>query len=536
MIGKFLMHKVPLTVLAGAAVLALAGCPGEGLVFGDGPTPSVDRGAGQDRSTPGDDKGKPGKDSGKPAPDSGQPTPDLPPPAPDLGQQDFGKCKPVVAKKSPDPWTVRHKGTGFGGLVKKTGKYTDMFLKGPKDYVRIGARLNWGGTVVFFGLTSSASSNVIDANDTGRELQIALYDPTRAKQGCAYNASCGKGGKACPNSITFLGWNPVQGGDECNNGGKVLSYGQKGEALQLVIQPVQWNPDWSAPDCRKSSCGSKGIPVDVTYTYELRFVTSHVVEVMSEVTSKETFSHPATHQEFPTLYVSHGKGGPDLPLLLRPGGATQAITQSGNDGFYFENFSSSEPWVSWQNSAKSYGVGIAMDQGITKWQGWRGDGKTGPYFHNVRAQIKFGLGAGKTVRGISYLALGGFSTVKAELQGVLKKRPPFGSLDEPAAGDVSYKPGQALKVRGWALDTAKVKSITVTVDGKAAGTVPVGSQSRPDVCAIYPAYAGCPGVGFSGTISTKGLGSAGCPSLMRVIAADADGNTTVLGERRLLPK
>ena len=57
----------------------------------------------------------------------------------------------------------------------------------------------------------------------------------------------------------------------------------------------------------------------------------------------------------------------------------------------------------------------------------------------------------------------------------------------------------------------------------------------PAIC-IPRVLARSPGVGFSGTISTKGLGSAGCPSLMRVIAADADGNTTVLGERRLLPK
>ena len=516
-----LLHLLPTVVL-------ICACNEGGLFLGDGPLPT-------DQRVP--------REQGPDGPDADQatsttpdasPTMDKAKPADQAGPQDFGNCKPVTAKASPDPWTVRHKGAGFGGLVsQKTGKHSDVLLKGPADYIRVGARLNWGGAVVFFGLTSNVNSNVIDANDTGRELQLALYDPTRATQGCAHNASCKSGGKGCGNSITFLGWNPVQGGDECGNGGKVLSHGKKGDALRLVIQPVQWNPDWNAPDCRKSSCPSNGLPVAVEYTYELRFVSKHVVEVMSQVVSSESFSHPSTGQEFPTLYVSHGKGGPDLPLLLKPSGAAQAITKPGNDGFYFENFSTTAPWVTWQNSTKSYGVGLAMDQGITKWQGWRGDGKTGPYFHNVRASIAFALGAGKTVRGISYMALGSAASVKADLTAVLAKRPPFGSLDEPAAGDVKVKPGASLKVRGWALDTTKAKTITVTLDGKTLGTVPMG-QARADVCAIYPAYAGCPAVGFSGTISVKGLGT--CPALMRVTATDADGNSTVLGERRLLPK
>lgn len=447
---------------------------------------------------------------------------------PDKGSVDLGGCPAVTPKPAADPWTVRAPGQSFGGLLTQTkGGHTDVFLKSQTDYIRIGARLDWGGTVVFFGLSANPGSNVIDANDTGRELQLALYDPTRAMQGCAHDASCQSGGTACPTSITYLGWNPVQGGDECGHGGKVLSHGKHGEGLRLSVQPVQWNPDWDKPTCVKSPCPSAGIPVQVTYTFDLRFLTEHVVEVASQVTSQETMSHPSTGQEFPTLYVAHSS--PDLPLLLDAAGKTIALTTPGNDGFYFGNFTSPAPWVTWQDSAKTYGVGLAMDQGITSWQGWRGDGSTAPYFHNVRAQIAFGLGAGKTVRGLSYLALGSFATVKAELTAALAKRPPFGVVDAPGL-DVKLQPGQALTVTGWVLDSAKVGTVDVAIDGKKAATLTV-NKARPDVCAVYPAYDGCPDVGFSGTVPTSGLGP--CPHLIRVSATDKDGNTTVLGESRL---
>jgi hypothetical protein len=442
-----------------------------------------------------------------------------------------GGCAPVVLSPAVDPWTRRHPSAGFGGIItQQTGGYTDVFLKSPTDYIRVGARLAWGGTIVFFGLTSNPASNVIDANDTGRELQIALYDPSRALQGCAHDASC-PSASACTSSITFLGWNPVQGGDECNHGAPVKSQGQSGDALRLVVQPVQWNPDWSAPDCRKSACPGQGVPVQVTYAFELRFVREHVVEVMTEVTSQEAFSHPSTSQEFPTLYVSHGSGGPDLPLLLDGAGATVTLATPGNDGFYYGNFTSPSPFVSWQDGAKSYGVGLGHDQGVTAFQGWRGDGVTAPYFHNVRAQLSFGLPAGGTVRGLAYLALGSFATVKAELDAVLAKRPPFGVIDTPGTSDVTIAIGSPLTVTGWVLDTTAIASVRAEIDGKLAATIPV-SGARPDVCAVYPAYAGCPTVGYSGQVPTAGL--SGCAHHLRLVAQDPDGNVTVLGERRLI--
>ena len=79
--------------------------------------------------------------------------------------------------------------------------------------MKVGIRREWGATIIFFGMTGGGpgtnNTNTIDSNDTGREVQIALYDSTRIVQGCAYNASCQTTGAVCfPLSITYLGWNP----------------------------------------------------------------------------------------------------------------------------------------------------------------------------------------------------------------------------------------------------------------------------------------------------------------------------------------
>jgi hypothetical protein len=215
-------------------------------------------------------------------------------------------------------------------------------------------------------------------------------------------------------------------------------------------------------------------------------------------------------------------------LLLDAAGNTVALNTPANDGFLYDNFTSPGPWVSWQHAAKDYGVALAMDQGVLQWQGWRGDGQSAPYFHNVRSLLSFGLQAGKPVRGISYLALGSFATVQSQIAEVLKKRAPFGALDSPQSGGaVSVASGQPLAVSGWVLDTTSQGAVQVEVDGAPVSELQVVA-ARPDVCEVYPAYAGCPNVGFSGSVSTSGWD--GCPHLVRVKATDADGNTTVLGE------
>jgi hypothetical protein len=424
---------------------------------------------------------------------------------------------------------MRVPGAGSAGVETTTGAHTDVFLKGPADYIRLGARLDWGGSVVFFGLSSSADSNVIDANDTGRELQLALYDPTRIMQGCAYNATCqSQPSSQCAGGISWLGWDPVQGGDRCNHGSPT-THQVLGDTLRVVVHPLQWNPDWERMDCNQSACGAQGVPVAVTYTMDFRFVSQHVVEVAMEVSSQETIDHPITAQEFPTLYVANHRPGLDLPVLLDSAGTVVPLNTAVIPGEWFDEFNSPGPWVSFQNTTQDYGVGLAPDQGLLGFQGWRGDGVSYPYFHNVRPRVSFGLPAGGTVRGISYLALGGFSTVASSFSTVLAARAPFGTVDAPASGvTTTVGAGQAVTVSGWALDNGGVTSVQALVDGQPVTTGTVNIQ-RADVCSVYPNYPGCPVAGYSLGVPTVGWDT--CPHLLQVVATDGDGNSRVLGER-----
>ncbi|GAC1533785.1 MAG: hypothetical protein NVS3B10_27930 [Polyangiales bacterium] len=432
-------------------------------------------------------------------------------------------CAPVTASVDVDPWAMRVPGTPY---VRDFSDATSAYLLGPDEYVQIGASLTWGGSVTYFGLPSVAGSNTIDANDPGRELQIALYDPARIYQPCAATASCVGATPACGASITFLGWDPVQGGDRCGHGAKVLSSGRVGDALRMVVQPLQWNPGWDRPTC-DSTCGE--VPAAVTYTLDYRFVDKLVVEIAIQVDSAEAIDHAATGQEFPTLYVAHGAPGPDLARLLDSAGGAVAIDVPANDGFVMKDFTSPAPWVTFQNADSSYGVALAMDQGIRGFQGWAG-GTSSVYFHNVRAPVPFGLPAGGRVRGLAYLALGSLATDQSTIPAVLSRRPPFGVVDAPAAGTTTS--GAAIDVAGWVLDGDPVTSVVVELDGVAVKTVTV-DVARPDACAIYPAYPGCPTAGFRATVSTSGLSP--CPHLLRVVATDKDGNRTVLGERVVKP-
>ena len=83
-----------------------------------------------------------------------------------------------------------------------------------------------------------------------------------------------------------------------------------------------------------------------------------------------------------------------------------------------------------------------------------GDGGGAAYFHNVRPIIGFGLPAGGIVRGLSYVALGGYASVKAQLEALLKARAPFGGLDVPARAVTTHYGAGSLTVAGWVLDTA----------------------------------------------------------------------------------
>lgn len=412
--------------------------------------------------------------------------------------------------------------------------YDDDYLYSSDDSFKIGIREDWGATIIFFGEKSllgwpgTNNTNVIDGNDTGREVQIALYDPDRNAQGCAWNASCRSNpGAACPLSIRYLGWNPVQGGNRCNLGSGVESVSMADGMITAQVRPYHWNPDWEAQSCDSDSCGVPGtnrLQSEVQYNQRLRFVGSHVVEMQMEVINLSDMSHAVTLQEFPTLYATWGDGNtPDLRVLMDSEGNQIAIDQPANDGFFYKEFNSPGGWAALQNTDKNYGVGIYYENRLSGYQGWQKYG----VFNNVRSKFHFGLAGHGTVRARAYLMLGSYATISSLAAGLDSTLPPFGTLDSPLA-DAALS--GSFTFHGWVLDNKGVSSIRLLIDGAPHAT-PALDQDRPDVCLFYPGYAQCNQVGFSGSASLAGLSS--CPHLLEVEATDGDGNTRIVARKRI---
>jgi len=438
------------------------------------------------------------------------PVPDPVPDAPLVGESPAGTFETVTA-----------------------GGFTDDYVYNAAHDLKVGTRQEWGGTIIFFGMANGSpgqnNTNTIDANDTGREVQVAFYDPDRHMQNCAWNASCQSTPTTCPFSITYLGWNPVQGGNRCNNGSGVEGVSLSNGVLGVTTVPLFWNPNWDRQDCSDVACNDPTLNAresDVRVVQRLRFVRYHVVELDYTVINLTSLAHATTAQEFPTVYTANGNQGPDLWRLFSSTGVEIVINTPGNDGFFYENFSSPDGWVSMQNQALDYGVGMLTENKLSSWQGWQL--RTLP-FNNFRPIFSFGIPALGTIRARSYLILGAQATVAAEAQWLDTNLPPFGVLDTPASDQTV---SGVFSLSGWALDNKGVTAITAIVDGVTAVPLTYGN-SRPDVCAVWPGYASCDAVGYQGTVDAGPL-TACTHHLLEIEATDTDGNTRVIARRRII--
>ena len=442
----------------------------------------------------------------------------------DLPAPDPVRLAPMEALTPPFP--VQH---------ATTDGFNDYYLFGPgidSTVLKIGIREEWGGSVIFYGLNYGNAgvnnSNVIDSNDTGREIQIAIYDPDRIVQGCAYNASCRTGGTGCAGGITFLGWNPVQGGNECNNGSGTESITSGEKVLESSTIPLFWNPDWDLNSCDNGGCANAAFQnrkSDILYKQELRFVDENVVEMSMTIENLSNVDHAPRAQEYPTIYTGYGEHGlQNYNTLIDSTGTIIAIDQPANDGFFKKDFTSPAGWVSLQNSAQDYGIGIYNENKQTEYEGWQKD----EVFNNVRASFVFGLPAFGKVVARAYLILGNITTVSQLANKLDANLAPFGSIDSPVA-DAHVT--DSISVGGWVLDNKGIDTIRVLINGKLLDTIPLTIE-RSDVCSVFPGYTMCSGSnGFYKDISISGL--APCAYLLEVEAEDSDGNKRVIDRKRI---
>ena len=454
----------------------------------------------------------------------------------DLSSGDLGTECSAVALPDIVSWSTLP-AEGAAGLSESTTRdgYNDAYLHNSNSYTKVGVRQDWGGTIIFFGLVGDSgagqnNSNTIDGNDTGREVQVAFYDPDRAQQGCAYNASCQTGGSGCGNSITYLGWNPVQGGNRLNNGSGINSISNSAGLLSIETHPLQWNPNWDRQDCVTDVPSElRSRPTEMLVRQEIRFVRELVVEIHYTLINDTDLAHGVTGHEMPTVYTSNGQHGPDLWRFMLSDGNQATIDQPGNDGFFYKNVTSPGGWVSMQNEDKSYGVGMYYENRLTGFQGWQNRDLP---FNNFRAQFAFKIPARNAagpgmVEARAYLILGSYATVGAEAAWLDSHIAPFGSLDVPAR-DVTLSGVQ--NVRGWALDNKTVSRIALFIDGVERSQLSYG-DSRPDVCQRWPGYHQCNNVGYSGSFDFSQLSA--CQHQIEIAATDDDGNTRLIAANRV---
>jgi len=434
---------------------------------------------------------------------------------------------PVVASHS--PLTAQAPNAQTESVY--AGGFNDRYVYNLAGTLKIGIREEWGGSIIFFGESNGSpgmnTTNVIDAGDTGREVQAAFYDADRHMQNCAWNASCQTTPTQCAQEIQFLGWNPVQGGNRCNMGSGFESIDMGDGAITVDTIPQFWNPNWDWQTCVPTDCNDPSANTrqsDVRIIQRVRFVRDNVVELEYTVINLANMDHAAMPQEMPTVYTSNGQYGPDLWRLFGSNSVEIPIDTPGPENFFYENFTSSGGWVALQNDSLDYGVGLSMENRLTNWQAWQ---LRSLPFNNFRPSFTFGIPPYGTIRARSYLILGSLGTVASEAQWLDANLPPFGSLDVPAEEETVS--GQ-IAIQGWAQDNKVVTSVELLVDGVSTGTLSYGIN-RPDVCAVWPAYPVCSQVGYSGTLDTTGLSA--CPHLLEVRAHDADGNSRIIDRHRI---
>src|SRR5215469_357445 len=146
---------------------------------------------------------------------------------------------------------------------------------------RIGADTNWGGAIVEASLDGV---NFVNAHDTGREVQPALYDAA-----AQYGTQCAQ-----------YGWDPVLAGDFYDHGSQVSSQSLAAASLYTKTIPVQWCPDQFG--------GGAGMtaPSDMSFeqTVTLAPGAALAFQLHLKLTHTVTDTHYNTSQEFPAVYVN----------------------------------------------------------------------------------------------------------------------------------------------------------------------------------------------------------------------------------------
>jgi Bacterial Ig domain len=338
---------------------------------------------------------------------------------------------------------------------------------------RIGLETAWGGSIVEVSLDGT---NFVNAHDTGREVQPALYDGAAQYDSCA----------GCTG---VFGWNPVLGGDRYDHGSPVLSQQVASDSLYARAQPLQWYSD--------DKGGGPNTPVlaDAYFEQTVSVVPGAPLafDVHFKLTHFGTDQHYNAQQEFPAVYVNSAYGtlvyyGGTSPWTRDAISKTSAPTGPGTPFLY-----SPERWVASIDSGNN-GLSVfapsdyPYDVGVS-FPGGGGSGPTGDATYYQRPISVATLGPGAIVEGDVYLIAGDYASAREVVYGLhqllspLDIFPPMGNLEIPAAN--ATVSGKNVQISGWAFGNAAVSTVRVFVDGVSKGNAVYGSD-RTDIPTVWP--------------------------------------------------
>ncbi len=338
---------------------------------------------------------------------------------------------------------------------------------------RIGLETAWGGSIVEVRLDGT---NFVNAHDSGREVQPALYDGAAQYDSCA----------GCTG---VFGWNPVLGGDRYGHGSPVLSQQVASDSLYVRAQPLQWYPD--------DKGGGPNTPVlaDAYFEQTVSVVPGAPLafDVHFKLTHFGTDQHYNAPQELPAVYVNSAYGTlvyyggtspwtkdattnisippwPGTPFLYAPERWAASI-DNGNNGL-----------LVFAPTDYPYDVGISFPGG-------GGSGPTGDATYYQRPFSVATLGPGAMIEGDFYLIAGNYASGREVVYGLHQLQPPLdiftpmGNLEIPAAN--STVSGSNVQISGWAFDDTAVSSVSIFVDDVLKGNAVYGSN-RPDIATVWP--------------------------------------------------
>jgi len=361
-----------------------------------------------------------------------------------------------------------------GPLVQTSQSGTMLYLQSHANghTARVGVDTAWGGAIVE---ASMDGTNFVNAHDTGREVQPALYD--------------GADQYPWPNMTVAYGWDPVLAGDSLNQGSPVLNQMLGTASIYIEAVPLQWNPAHYG--------GGAGAPIRADMTFEQTITvapgTAAAFQVHYKMTHTGSDTHYNAHQEFPAVYVNSTYttfayyGGTD-PWT---NGSVTSLSAATNPSGYAPEQSAA--LVDVNNQGLTVFVPGVYPFWSASWPAQSGGGgSTGNATVYMVPMTTFTVLPGQVIEGDVYLIPGDATTARAMVYQLHQSPPPTNiatpilSVDVPASNATIA--GSAAAVGGWAFGNTKVSAVNIYVDGSLIGSATLGG-SRPDVVTAYPRLA-----------------------------------------------